>query len=319
MRRRVATKLAALATIAALPLTACTTGDEAGAGSGGTVEVEQVGLMVQDLSNPFFAAMQSAVEQKGEELGIEINTQDGRQDLAAQNNQIDAFVQQGVDVILLNAVDSDGIASAVARAKAEGIIVVAVDVGAEGADATVTTDNVQAGKKACKHLIEQMGGKGNMLIVDGTPITSVQDRVKGCEQVLAKHPNVEVVGKQAGENDRANALRLTTDMLTANADVDGIFAINDPSALGATLAVQQANRGNILITGVDGSPEAVAELKKPNSPFIGTAAQDPGKIALKGLDIAMKIAEGEEPEDEEVLIPTKLITGKNVSSYEGWE
>lgn len=318
MRIRFTASLAALGVAAALSLSACTTGDETSGGSGGKVEIEQVGLMVQDLSNPFFAAMQDAVEQKGDELGIEVNTQDGRQDLGAQNEQIDAFIQQGVDVILLNAVDSEGIASAVARAKAAGIIVIAVDVGAEGADATVTTDNVEAGKKACDYLIDQMGGKGNLLIVDGTPITSVQDRIKGCEQVLDQHPGVEVVGKQAGKNDRANALRLTTDMLTANSDVDGIFAINDPSALGATLAVQQADRSGIKITGVDGAPEAVTELQKGNSPFIGTSAQDPGRIALEGLGIAQQIADGEEPEDDTMLISTKLITAKNVGSYKGW-
>lgn len=318
MGYRFTASIAALGLAAGLSLTACTTGDETAAGSGGTVEIEEVGLMVQDLSNPFFAAMQDAVEAKGEELGIEINVQDGRQDLAAQNDQIDAFIQQGVDVILLNAVDSEGIASAVARAKAEGIIVIAVDVGAEGADATVTTDNVEAGKKACEYLIKQMGGEGNMLIVDGTPITSVQDRVKGCEQVLEEYPDVEVVGKQAGNNDRATALRLTTDMLTANSDVDGIFGINDPSALGATLAVGQADRSGIKITGVDGAPEAVTELNKKGSPFIGTSAQDPGRLALEGLEIAQQIADGEEPEETEMLIPTKLITKDNVDSYEGW-
>lgn len=318
MGYRITASMTALGVAAALALSACTTGDETMAGSGGKVEIEEVGLMVQDLSNPFFAAMQDAVEQKGEELGIEVNVQDGRQDLAAQNDQIDAFIQQGVDVILLNAVDSEGIASAVARAKAEGIIVIAVDVGAEGADATVTTDNVEAGKVACEYLIEQMGGEGNMLIVDGTPITSVQDRVEGCEQVLEEYPDVEVVGKQAGNNDRATALRLATDMLTANSDVDGIFGINDPSALGATLAVEQADRSGIQITGVDGAPEAVTELQKEESPFIGTSAQDPGRLALEGLEIAQQIADGKEPEDTEMLIPTKLITADNVDSYEGW-
>lgn len=318
MRYRFMASLAALGVTAALSLTACTTGDETTAGSGGTVEIEQVGLMVQDLSNPFFAAMQDAVEAKGEELGIEVNTQDGRQDLAAQNEQVDAFIQQGVDVILLNAVDSEGIASAVARAKAAGIIVIAVDVGAEGAAATVTTDNVEAGKKACEYLIQQMGGEGNLLIVDGTPITSVQDRVTGCEQVLEENPDVEVVGKQAGNNDRATALRLATDMLTANSDVDGIFGINDPSALGATLAVEQSDRSGIKITGVDGAPEAVTELQKSGSSFIGTSAQDPGRLALEGLEIAQQIADGEEPEETEMLIPTKLITADNVDTYEGW-
>ncbi|WP_342023548.1 ABC transporter substrate-binding protein [Arthrobacter citreus] len=311
-------RCAAASSAAALLLSACTTGDEAATQSGEPREIETIGLMVQDLSNPFFSAMQTGLEAKAEEIGATVNTQDGRQDLAAQNDQIDAFIQQQVDVILLNAVDSDGIASAVSRAKAAGIIVVAVDVGAEGADATVTTDNVAAGSQACQYLVDALGGTGNILIVDGTPITSVQDRVAGCEEVLADNPGIKVVGKQAGKNDRATSLTLTTDMLTANPVVDGIFAINDPTALGSALAAQQSGRAGIQIVGVDGSPEAVAELQKAESPFVATPAQDPAGIVVRGLEIAQEIASGESPEETEVLMPTELITRENLSTYKGW-
>src|SRR5690606_29384231 len=182
--------------------------------------------------------------------------QDGQQDLGAQNEQIDAFIQQQVDIILLNAVDSEGIGSAVQRALDAGITVVAVDVDAAGAQAAVTTDNVEAGRQACTALFEKMGGQGNILIVDGTPITSVQERVEGCEEVLAEYPDITVRAHQNGTDDRATGLDLTTQRLTANEDVQGIFAINDPTALGATLALGQANREGVWVVGVDGSPEA---------------------------------------------------------------
>lgn len=108
----------ALAASALLFAGACTTGDETtGTGGDGDAQVELVGLMVQDLSNPFFAAMQNRMEEVADEQGFTLNVQDGRQDLAAQNDQIDAFIQQGVDVILINPVDSEGIGSAVERAK----------------------------------------------------------------------------------------------------------------------------------------------------------------------------------------------------------
>ncbi len=274
--------------------------------------------MLQDISNPFFAAMQNGMQEAAEEQGFELNVQDGRQDLGTQNDQIDAFIQQGMDLILLNAVDSEGIGSAVARAQAEGIPVVAVDVDAAGADAAVTTDNVEAGRQACTALVEELGGEGNILIVEGTPTTAPQERVQGCEEILEENPGITVVGRQAGKNDRASGLELTTDMLTANPDVQGIFAINDPEALGADLAVQQAGRDGIVIVGVDGSPEAVTALQDENSNFFATPAQDPAGMALKALEVGKEIVAGNEPAERVTLLNPTLIDRDNVDEYGGW-
>ena len=311
-------KVLVVAAAVSLLATACTTGDEVAEGGSEGGEVEKVGLMLQDISNPFFAAMQDRMTDVAKEQGFDLNVQDGRQDLAAQNDQIDAFVQQGVDLILINAVDSEGIGSGVARAKAEGIAVVAVDVDAEGSDAAVTTDNVEAGRQSCQALIDKIGGEGNILVIEGTPTTAPQDRVKGCEEVLEDNPDVTVVGRQAGKNDRSSGLDLATDMLTANDDVDGIFAINDPEALGADLAVQQANRDGIVITGVDGSPEAVLALEDDDSNFWATPAQDPGGMVLKALEIGQDIVAGNPPEEHVTLLDPTLIDRDNVDEYEGW-
>jgi ribose transport system substrate-binding protein len=258
------------------------------------------------------------MQQAAEEGGFQVNVQDGRQDLGQQNDQVDALIQQGADLILLNAVDSAGIASAVARAQAAGIPVVAVDVDAEGADAAVTTDNVEAGRQSCQALVEEMGGSGNILVIEGTPTSAPQDRVKGCEEVLAANPGVEVVGRQAGRNDRDSGLQLATDMLTANQDVRGIFAINDPEALGADLAVQQAGRTGVVITGVDGSPEAVKALQDPNSNFFATPAQDPGGMVLEALEVGRGLVAGTPPAERITLLAPELVTRDTVGSYPGW-
>ena len=311
---------AALIMTGALALTSCTSGDApaGGGGGGGGGEIEMVGLMLQDISNPFFAVMQDSMQQAAEQDGFQVNVQDGRQDLGQQNDQVDALIQQGADLILLNAVDSAGIASAVARAQAAGIPVVAVDVDAQGADAAVTTDNVEAGRQSCQALVDQIGGSGNILIIEGTPTSAPQDRVKGCEEVLATNPGVQVVGRQAGKNDRDSGLQLATDMLTANQDVRGIFAINDPEALGADLAVQQAGRTGVVITGVDGSPEAVKALQDPNSNFFATPAQDPGGMVLEALEVGRGLVAGNPPAERITLLAPELVTRDTVGSYEGW-
>jgi len=304
--------------IAALSLTGCTNEIVTNDSGAASTEVNSVGLMVQDLGNPFFASMDNGVKAAAEALGATYTAQDGRQDLAVQNNQIDAFIQQGIDVLLINAVDSEGIGPAVQRAKDAGITVVAVDVGAKNAEATVTTDNVEAGRLSCESLIKQIGGAGEILIVDGTPTTSIQDRMTGCGEALAANPDVSVVGTQNGDNGRERALTLTTDMLTAHPDVAGIFGVNDPSALGATLAAQQAGKSDIVITGVDGSPEAVKEMSSASSMFKATSAQNPNLLGSTALDMAVQLRSGETLDNDTVLVPSSIVTGETLSTYEGW-
>ena len=282
-------------------------------------KITHIGLMVQDMSNPFFSAMERNAKQAAAKIGATLNVQDAQVDLANQNTQIDAFIQQKVDLIIISAVDESGIEPAIQRAKAAGIIVIAVDTPARGADAEIMTNAIQAGETSCEYLFSQMGGKGKVLLVDGTPIQTIIDRIKGCKNVAQKYPDIKIVGQQASRNDRASGLMVTTDMLTANPDVSGIFGMNDPAALGAVLAVEQAGKaGAIKVTGVDGSPEAVEELKRSGSPFIGTATQNPGEMVRQAISLAQDMVDGKHIASPTVLIPSVLVTRDNVDSYPGW-
>lgn len=282
-------------------------------------KIDQIGLMVQDMSNPFFSAMDKGAQEAAAAIGASVNTQDAQLDLSAQYNQIDAFIQQGVDLIVISAVDGAGIAPAIAKAKEAGIIVMAVDTPAEGADAVIMTNAVQAGERSCEYLFEQMGGKGEVLLVDGTPIQTIIDRISGCKTVAERYPDIKIVGQQASKNDRASGLAVTTDMLTANPDVTGIFGMNDPSALGAVLAVEQAGKsGQIIVTGVDGSPEAVAELTREGSPFVGSATQNPGEMVRQAVKIAQDMVAGNPPAEKTILIESVLVTRDSVKDYAGW-
>jgi ribose transport system substrate-binding protein len=147
----------------------------------------------------------------------------------------------------------------------------------------------------------------------------VQDRVTGCKRALQRYPQIAIVAEQNGDNGRAEALTIATDMLTAHPDVKGIFGINDPTALGATLAAQQAGITGLVIVGVDAAPEAVAELQKPDSMFRATAAQDPNTQGAIALEMAQKLFTGEPLEQQSVLVPTEMITRDNLAQYKGWQ
>ncbi|TIP09175.1 ABC transporter substrate-binding protein [Mesorhizobium sp.] len=314
---KIATHLKSLAAVSLLVLAA--SGSQALAENALPKKIEKIALMVQDMSNPFFAAMTKGAEDAGKAIGATVNTQDAQLDLANQNTQIDAFIQQGVNLIVISAVDEAGIEPAITRAKAAGIIVIAVDTPAKGADAVIMTNAVQAGEKSCDYLFKQMGGKGQVLLVDGTPIQTIIDRINGCKTVAKNYPDIKIVGQQASKNDRASGLAVTTDMLTANPDVTGIFGMNDPSALGAVLAVEQAGKsGQIKVTGVDGSPEAVAELTREGSPFIASSTQNPAEMVRQAVKVAQDMVAGNSPKEKTILIESVLVDRNNVGQYPGW-
>lgn len=222
-------------------------------------------------------------------------------------------------MIILNAADSKGIGPAVERARKAGIVVVAVDVAADGADATVTSNNYQAGEIACQTIVEKLNGKGNVVIINGPPVSAVQDRVQGCQDVFAKHADIKVLShNQNAKGSREGGLEVMTSLLIAHPKIDAVFAINDPTAIGADLAAKQAQRNEFFIMGVDGSPDGEEALKLSDSLFRGTPAQDPQVMAAEAVKIGYDILQGKPAPKDPVLIPVHLITRDNIKDYKGW-
>ncbi len=285
-------------------------------------ELKSAAVTAGDLGNPFFVQIARGAESKAKEVNpkVKFNSLSSNYDVNNQANQVDNLISSGVNLILLGAADSKGIAPAVRRAKEAGVAVVAVDVGAEGGvDATVTSDNRQAGQQAAQYIVDKLKGKGQIVIVNGPSVTAVQDRVAGALDVFGKNPDIKILSQdQNAQGSRDGGLRVMTDLLTANKKLDAVFAINDPTAIGCDLAAKQANRNEFFIVGVDGSPDAVSALKSKGSLFEATPAQDPYAMAQKAVEVGVDVMKGKKPEKDLILIPTKLITRENVNEYQGW-
>lgn len=285
-------------------------------------ELKSIGISLGSLGNPYFIALAKGAtfEAKKFNPNVHITTVGYDYDLGKQNTEIDNFIAAGVDLILLNPGDPKAIEPAIKRAQKAGIPVVSVDTFADGANATVETNNVQAGTISCEYLIQQMGGKGDMLIVNGPQVSAVVDRVKGCKAVIAKHPGIKLLSSdQDAKGSRDGGLSVGQSLLTRFPEVDGVFAINDPTAVGVELAAKQLKRTNFPITAVDGSPDAEAALKDPNSPqFKATASQDPFLMARLAVDAGVKILNGQKPAMAVDLMDSKLVTRENVKDYKGW-
>ena len=136
------------------------------------------------LGNPYFVALARGAEAaaKAANPQAKVTVLSADYDLNKQFTQIDSFIVSQVDLIPINAADARAIEPAVRKARRAGIVVVAVDVGAAGADAVVQTDNTRAGELACGFLAERLGGRGNVIIQNGPPVSAVLDRVRGCKR-----------------------------------------------------------------------------------------------------------------------------------------
>lgn len=285
-------------------------------------DLKSIGVTVGDLANPFFVQITKGAEMKARQLAgkdVKVTLVSSSYDLGQQVTQIDNFIAAGVDMIVLNAADSKGIAPAVKRAQKAGIVVVAVDVAAEGADATVTSNNTQAGELGCQYIADKLQGRGDVVIINGPPVSAVTNRVDGCMNTLKKYKDIKVLSSnQNGKGSREGGLEVMTSLLAAYPKIDAVFAINDPTGIGADLAAKQAQRKEFFIVGVDGSPDAEVALKRTDNLFVSTPAQDPQVMASKAVEIGYNILQGKPAPKEPVLIPVTLIDRNNVKDYKGW-
>lgn len=292
------------------------------AGSVQAAELTSIGVSVADMGNPFFVQIAQSVTDTARDLAgdrVEVIVRSSAYDLDRQRRQIREFIQKKVDLIILTAADSVRIEKDVRLAQDAGIRVIAVDINAAGADVTITTDNVQAGEIACQYLAERLGGKGNVVIINGASISSVIERVAGCRQVLGRYPDIQLLSDRLnGGGTIEGGLEVMTYLVNAYDRIQGVFAINDPSAQGAVLAARQAGRDDFIITSVDGAPVACKALTASDSRWVASAAQFPRQMAELAVETGLTLLRGAPVDPNIILIPAQLITAENVAQYEGW-
>jgi len=290
------------------------------AGSAAARDLKAIGVTVGSLGNPFFGAIGKGVTDAAQQVNpqVKITIASADYDLNKQFTQIDNFISAGVDLILVNAADPRAIAPAIKRAQAAGITVVGVDVAAAGADATVQTNNVQAGEISCQFMADKIDHKGNVIIENGPQVSAVIDRVNGCKKVLAGYPDIKLLSfDQDGKGSRDGGLNVMQGYLTRFPSIQGVFAINDPQAIGSDLAAKQLNRTGIVIASVDGAPDIVGALKG-STQVQASASQDPYAMGKLAVQTGIDIMNGKKPENPMILMPSQLVTRDNVGSYQGW-
>lgn len=285
-------------------------------------EVGRIGVIVTDLGNPFFVRIARGVENTARRVvgpGAKVTVVSSAYDLKRQFDQIEGFIEKKVDLIVLNAADPVAIEPAVRRAQAAGIKVVAVDVRAAGADATITTNNVQAGELACQHIVRLLKGNGNVVIISGPPVSAISDRVSGCMSKLKASPGIHVLSSDinAGGSSEGGFAKMT-DLLTQFPKIDAVFTINDPTAMGAEEAARQAGRKEFFIVSIDGAPKAKARMREQDSLIVATVAQMPDLLAQKAVEAGYSLIRRRALPNRTVLIPAVLLTRESSPEVGGW-
>jgi ribose transport system substrate-binding protein len=301
---------------------ASTTGSaaaSAGASASTAAGNVSIGVALSTLNNPYFVALNDAAKDEAQAKGATIASADGQNDLAKQTSQVEDFISKNVSCIIVNPVDSAGIASAVTEANGANIPVIAVDRGVEGATAAgfIASDNVEAGKLAADALLKALNGSGKIAVLTGVPgASATNDRTKGFEQSLAANAGVTVVANQTAKFDRATALSVTEDILQAHPDIQGIFAENDEMALGAIQALTAAGQeGKVLVTAIDGTDDGMKAIKAGT--LLETIAQQPAFMGKTAVDYCVTLAGGGSVQSGLTASPLIEINKDNVDQYLG--
>jgi ribose transport system substrate-binding protein len=274
-----------------------------------------IGLSVLTLTNPFFKEIADTMAEEADRHGYDVLVVSGEFDVARQDRQVKDFLVRGADAIVLCPCDSRAVGPIIQEANAAGVPVFTVDIGCLAKDAKVVThiatDNYSGGKQAAVALIEALGDAGGKVgILNLAEVESCQLRVKGFKEVVAEHnkkpgaAKVQIVAELPCGGVKDQGYKAAEDLLQAHPDLAGIFAINDPSALGARAALEKAGRANrVKLVGFDGQPEGKQAIK--DGKLYADPIQYPDRIGREGARVIARYFDGESVPPE-ILIPTGL-------------
>jgi len=281
------------------------------------------GYTCMTMNNPFFIVLEAAIREKVEEQGDTLITVDPSMDVALQIAQIEDLIVRGIDAIFLNPVDWEGIAPALDELNREGIPIINFDTEVkdlEKVTAYVGSNNFNAGFVCGEDLAKRHPEGGNIVVLDSPTMNSVNDRIDGFFRAIEESgAEFVVVAQQDALGDLPTAMGIMDDVLQRDLDILAVMGGNDPTALGVYASCKAAGRTEILIYGVDGSPDAKAAIAEGGQ-FVGSGAQSPMTIGYDSVTVANKILAGEDFEFR-TPVHTFLITIENVEEFgiDGWQ
>jgi ribose transport system substrate-binding protein len=274
--------------------------------AGGSPPRARVGVSLLTKAHPFYRALEDGMRAAAAEAHLQLRIQSGEMDTAIQTAQIENFVVQRLDAIVLCPVDSQALGGAIRLANEAGIPVFTADIRSLQGDVRshIASNNAEGGARVAERLARALHGEGPIAILDQPGIASVQDRVDGFERALRQYPAIRVVAKLSGGGVRDQSATTMENILQAHPEIRAVFGINDASALGALAALGARGRKDVIVVGFDADPEGRAAIRRGE--LLADAIQYPdriGRTAIETVDRSLRRM----PVPKEILVPTGLL------------
>jgi inositol transport system substrate-binding protein len=275
-----------------------------------------IGVSLLNLSNEFIVMLNKAMEGKAKELGVELIVSDAQRNAEKQVQQVESFIAQKVDAIILNPCESEASSPAVDKALGAGIPIVNVNSETRSTPtAFVGSRDEESARIAMDFIAKKLGGKGNIVMMHGFMGQAAQiKRDQGAREVLAKQPGLKLLADQTAEWDRAKAMTLMENWIQSYGDkIDAVFAQNDEMGMGALIALEQAKRKDkVTVASVDAIADALDAVKEGR--LDATVFQDAKGQGAGAVETAVKIVK-KEPHEKQLYLPFQLVTKANVAQY----
>lgn len=278
----------------------------------------RIGIALANIDLNFVSILKTQMEKELKAQGISGQFSDAKGDVALQAQQVDDFINQGMDAIILNPVDTQGVQPMMNAAKKANIPLIFVnrkpEVALTGQMAYVGSDSALSGTMEMEALAKKMNYRGNVAILMGALSTEeARQRTLAAEQVIAKYKEMKVIEKQSAKWQRNEAVDVVSSWLLNGTPIDGIAANNDEMAIGAILALNQAKNNNVMVAGIDGTPDGLQYIK--NGGMVVTIFQDAAGQAIGSVQVASDMLDKKKTETYN-WIPYGEVTKENVAKYD---
>jgi len=279
-----------------------------------------IGVSMALFDDNFLTILRNAMADHAKAAGVQIQFQDAQADIGRQLSQVQNFVSQKVDAIIVNPADTSATKNITEAASKAGIPLVYVNRKPDEKTLPakvgfVGSNEVQAGRLQMGELAKMLGGKGNLVIMLGELASNgTTGRTAGVKEVLKDYPDIKIVEEQTANFQRNQAIDLMSNWISKGDNISAVSANNDEMALGALIAMHQAGISpqKVFVGGVDATPDALGAMQKGD--LAVTVFQNAKGQGYGAVDLALKFAKGEAA-DQYVWIPFELVTAQNYKTY----
>lgn len=293
-------------------LSACSDGK-----NGKTKDGIVIGVSMLSLQSEFIVNVKDALEAEAKVRNIELIITDAQRTAEKQVQQVETFISQKVDAIILNPCEVEASSPAIERAKEAGIPIINVNSETKSIpDAFVGSRDEESAEIALEHIAKLINYQGNIVIIEGYIGQAAQiKRAEGAKKILSKYPKIKVLAEQTAEWDRAKAMTLMENWVQSyGGSINAVFAHNDEMGMGALQALEQAKmKEKVVVVSIDAINDALVAVN--DGRLNATIYQDARGQGETAIDMAMKIINKEPLSNKEIFIPFRLVTKENVNQF----